>query len=199
MKISLTFIACLLLFNCFGQKIGLANSNKLEKIKKSDIFEITIGGFDELYKPIRENCCGYINIKGSIKSIKEDSIIIEISELKTVFIDDDIDMNKELLYDWKNENKLKSFHQNDIYVLKKYKSEKAIKTKKNLTAIGGILVLSGVFTSLNTLIFSNKANRKNLLIASAVQFGFGLTLAIAQSPKKHYFKKVDDPWRFKTY
>jgi len=194
MKSILTTIGCLFFLSSFGQQIGISNSKNNLKIIDSNVIALTIGEIDDTKN---ERCKGCITLQGSIKSVIKDSITFKATKLDLSWqnknVKNDLDFNQN--------NQLYTIHQNDICCINIYKSEKTMKRNSNILTVGGLLMVGGIITSINTLSFAKKGNRKNLLIASGVQFCLGLVFAISSSAngKSYSFKNVDDSYRFVNY
>ena len=133
-------------------------------------------------------------MKGYVNSISNDSVLLNVTNLSINSIIDD--SSKEMVYNWENENKLKSISQSDILYLTRYKSKKAKKIRNALSITGGILLFGGAITTLNTLLVGKKGNRKDLLIIGGIEAGAGIILGLSSVKKDYYFKNTDDPWRF---
>jgi hypothetical protein len=133
-------------------------------------------------------------MRGNIKSINGDSVMINVSNLSINNVIND--SNKAMTYNWENENKLKSISKKDIIHLTRYKSKRERKFRNGLSATGAILLVGGAITALNTLMVEKKGNRKNLLLLGSIEMGAGFIIGLSSVKKKYYFKNSDDPWEF---
>ena len=111
------------------------------------------------------------------------------SVFKQVLTSTDINLNSTYF----NNSTNKSIAKKDIIYLKDYTSKKNKKLRKTLSAVGGLLVLSGIATSINALLFADN-NKNDLLIASGIQFGIGLIIGFSSSKKRKELTGVSDPW-----
>lgn len=173
--------------NAIAQVFTMSNSSKTKEIKASDILRINI---------INNNaeCSTYYTYYGALKDVSDDSIAIQAKyyRITTNFYNPNAVLEPNIEYN----NHLVMINKKDISDVRKFKSLKDIKRKTNLSRLGGVLFISGGITALNALLFANGKSRTNLLIASGVQAVAGISLGIATHPKKHKFKKTDDPWKF---
>ena len=180
-----------LAFNTNSQNLFLTNGAKKIKVKENALFEITISNS----QTIEKNCCDYMDLKGKIKSIEGDSLLMELitvrnvtiqgeKSIESVFKSESIALNKKIAL-------------KDILYVKHYKSAKNSKTKKTLQIIGGVLMVTSGATALNTFAVSGKQNRGNILLSAGIQLGVGAIFIGVGKSKKRYFKTTDRPWEFK--
>lgn len=191
-KTILTILTSFLMVACYGQTMNFSNSSKSKTIKQSDIVEVIL---DEIEEEQEVGCCDYTMMFGNIVSVNKDSILMNVNEY-SLHTKSKLS-NHVMIFDWEEGPQLLSVSKKAIAYLSIYKSKKKVKTKENLSLIGGLLIVGGTLTAVNTLLVGDKGHKKNLLIAGGVQVGLGLTLAIASgSKKKYYFKGTGDPWKF---
>ena len=141
------------------------------------------------------NCCDYIKFEGHLTRVFPDSLQFNFQK-STIW--QDLNSGTSLLENpefW-SDTPLKTIAKSDIGYLTQYKSEKNRKSKEALGAIGGLIAIGGVLTGVNALIFADGDSRNNLLIASAIQLGVGLTVGLSSSKKSMQFKEIEDPWQF---
>ena len=95
-----------------------------------------------------------MDLKGKIKSIEGDSLLMELitvrnvtiqgeKSIESVFKSESIALNKKIAL-------------KDILYVKHYKSAKNSKTKKTLQIIGGVLMVTSGATALNTFAVSDR-------------------------------------------
>lgn len=191
MKIILLLLTISTAFQATSQSITIYKSN-VEKTIDSDHY-LDIGVVKELNKEKRK-CCNYISYQGQLISSQDDSLLIDMStaSIKKDFNSISVDYDAHYL----DNEAQKLIAKKDILFLNHYKSKNAKKTKSTLTRIGGAVMLSGIFTAINTLIFADN-NKSDLWLASGIQFGAGLILGVSTTQVEKYFITEKDPWNFK--
>ena len=190
MKNSITIAAvCLIGLNSFGQGLRLTRGLETKEFKGNSVFEMVLAEED----PTRNRTyCDYLELVGTFKSVKGDSLFLQLSSLVDHRLIDDASIEQSLLFHSNVRNYPVSTNQ--IVFLKRYKSDKSRKARQKLGVAGGILLFTGAATALNALVVKGKSNKNNLLLSGGLQIGLGIGFGIASTAKKYYLKNRSDQW-----
>ncbi|MBK8055272.1 MAG: hypothetical protein IPK35_18870 [Saprospiraceae bacterium] len=186
---TITFFLICLGFQAQGQEFSIFNQTGKKKISHTDILDVYIS--KELPS---KNICNYSLVTGRLISMVNDSITIDVTKIQV--FSKEAAFQTQLSYDWQNQNYKKTFAKDDIALLKIIKSERKRKRNEAMSATGGLLLIGGALTALNTFIFVEKGHRKNLLIASGIQVVGGLVIGLSSTTKRYQFKGSQDNWQF---
>ena len=161
MKNSITIAAvCLIGLNSFGQGLRLTRGLETKEFKGNSVFEMVLAEED----PTRNRTyCDYLELVGTFKSVKGDSLFLQLSSLVDHRLIDDASIEQSLLFHSNVRNYPVSTNQ--IVFLKRYKSDKSRKARQKLGVAGGILLFTGAATALNALVVKGKSNKNNLLLS----------------------------------
>lgn len=141
-----------------------------------------------------KKCCDHVSFEGYFTSLLKDSLRFNFSKSIAYrqLQNEKSEFNPLYLNDYSNI----AIAKKDIVRITEYSSKKNMKARKNLVGIGGLIIFTGIVTSLNALIFAG--NKKNdMLIAGGVQLGTGIVLVKSSIKRKRQFTLYDDPWRIK--
>lgn len=182
----LSILAFLFVFSFtegFSQVLEIYNSNSEIQIHPTDYLEVGV----------KFDYCDYIDFSGYFVSETKDSIKFDFigAQIFKELGDSSIE-NKSTLADGNTYNVIAK---KDIDYISIFKSTKRRKVNQNLNTINGLLLLGGLGTTINALIFVKM--KKNVLIAGGVQFVVGLIGVLITNEKTRKFKIKSDPWKFK--
>lgn len=175
--------------SCFGQGLRLTRGLETKKFKENSVFEMVLAEED----PARNRTyCDYLELVGTFKSVKGDSLFLQLSSLVDHRLIDDASIEQSLLFDSNVRNY--PVASNQIVYLQRYKSLKRKKAKQNFGIAGGLLIFTGAATALNGFVVKGKSNKNNLLLSGALQIGLGISFGIASRSEKYYFKSRIENW-----
>ncbi len=187
MKIYITFMFLLISVFCYAQELNIFKSKTSHKIFSTDFLEVGVKINSD------ETCCNYIHFEGTLTSFSKDSLAFNFF---TSVINQKLNSSLNTFnLAYLNDNSNKIIAKDDILYIADYKSEKSKKTRENLSILGGIIMIGGLVTSLNALIFADN-NKSDLLLAGGIQFGTGFAMGLGFNKSKKRFEAVDDPWKF---
>jgi hypothetical protein len=175
----------------FSQNLKISDYTKVKSINKNSVVKAIIAQNEKVNG---KDCCDYEIFKGSIESVKRDSLTLKLSEIYVKKYIDNTPVKYELLFPRSANEKTLAIK--DIYYIDNYKSEKSYKRIKRIKAIGGLLLFTGTVTALNNFLVKEKTNKKTLLISGGIQFGTGIALASLQKHKRYYLKRNSEIWHF---
>lgn len=177
---------------CHAQELQITNGKKVKEFDFNDKFRFKLE--DSLRT---DEGTGYYEFFGSVAEASDDSIRINLVEYHSHF-------DKDLKLQWNNFRTLPyptqfKFAVKDISAMQHYKSTKSSKGKIMIWGFGTALIFTGLMTSANTLIVSDKQSKKTLLWSGVVQLGAGITMTSLGKARWYRFSKGPgpDPWRFK--
>ncbi len=171
------------------QSIKISNSTSETLIRPTDFLEVGVKINEDV------NCCDYIKFEGHLTRVFPDSLQFYFQK-STIW--QDLNSRTSLLEnpEYWSDTSLKTIAKSDIGYLTQYKSEKNRKFRDAFIGIGGLVAIGGALTGINALIFTDGESRNNLLIASVIQLGVGLTVGLSSSKRSMRFKEIEDPWQF---
>ena len=190
MKILYVLFLSFLASNICAQQFEISNSSKSKKIKKGYFIEMISGELGEVVP----NCCEYTQMFGYLDSVRGDSIYMKVNTMNINKSKDGLSLSEA--YQFEKLDIIQAIPKDDILYMKIYKSKKSQKRSNAFALVGGLLIISGSVTALNTFLVKDKSNKRNLFIAGGIQIGAGFILGISTNPSKYHFKKVNDPYKF---
>lgn len=190
MKHILFAFFCMLSITTYSQGLNIYNSKSQKHISTTDHLEVGV----KLSK--QDEYCDIIRFYGAYRSSTRDSITFEFDKSETQQLLGSKTTDRNWAY--MDNARMKSIGKDDILYMRHASSRKAVKNNKTLSTIGGLIVVGGIATAVNALVLADN-HKKHLLVASALQIGVGLSMAVIFSkPKARKFKETRDPWKFKS-
>lgn len=190
MKFILSGLLVVITLNINAQGYLFTNGKKSIQLNQNHFYDISIskGTTNE------EIEAAYNFASGQILSVEKDSISFQISTLEKHIKQDGFENNN--VSEWDSNQPINMIAKEDILFLSKYKSAKNKKIRDGLSITGGILIFTGLTTTLNATLVKKKGGRENVFYSGITQFGVGIILASFYRSKKYYMKTCSDPWRF---
>ena len=187
-------LLCSLGINTFAQTFTLSYilNDKGKTFKSGGFYEIILAENEEALK---NNCCEWTTLKGSLSSVTEDSFQMNLKSYEQRAIVDDVKIFHENYA--KEGSNFGSFSQQDIFSIRHYKSEKSRKRKNAFSGAGGVLIFTGVVTAINALIVKDDDSKKDILQSGGVQVGAGLAFVIMGNSKRYKLKGKDGNWQLR--
>jgi len=190
MKILCVLFLSLVFSNIFSQQFEISNSSYSKKIKKGYFIEMIVGDVGDE----NPNCCAFTQMYGYLDSVLKDSIYMKVENMSINRSQDNVSLSEN--YQWEKLHKIQAIPKDEILYLKIYKSKKSQKRSDAFAIVGGLLMVSGCITALNTFLVKDSSNKNTFLIAGGIQISTGVLLGLSTNPSKYHFKKVNDPYKF---
>lgn len=178
-----------------GQELVLTNGEQTKKFNFKEHFELKV-------RPHQisgdQNCCGYIVLNGQIEAVTKDSLLINVESFESHIKVDAIDFGKTMASVGPPARSV-NVPVDQIFSIKRYKSAKAKKRKRNLVAFGGIFLLTGITTAAHYFVVPDNKSSNRILVSSGIQLGASFLLFSLSAGSKEYKLKNTSPsgWWFK--
>ena len=193
------FILCLLFSfqnSLFSQELKIKRDGNVKTFNSGSLYYMVLSK-NKNYK--KDSCCDNTELTGKINSIEADSLGMNLFSInKTTVINDRKLEQNDISWQANFEKKIAT---KDILYFKNYKSFTEKNNKRRLNIIGGLLLMSTGVTLVNSFFVKDKVSRNNLYKLGALQIGFGMTLSIISSKKRHYLSglKIMDYCKLKSF
>ena len=187
MKIIFLSITTLLLAgNCLAQGLQLTRGNTIKNLTKDRLLEIS---FSE--EPGSGDCefCTSKTVIGTIEQVAKDSITMLIIEKSSYDNSKELKSTSALIYH--NRSVPYTLPSNGIFYIIDHKNKQRKKRKNIFGPIGGILLFTGIMSSVSAFIVSDKSDRKKVWSFGAGQVGLGVILIALNSKKKYGINHAD--------
>ena len=191
-KINLHFSFLFFTLILSAQTLTLTNGSMEKKLVSSGIYEIYLADSETDF---RNDCCNYTDLRGTLTNVTTDSIYMKLNWFAERNMIDDTKIAYSTVSQ-KGSN-YSSFAHSDIFSIRHFKSDKSKKRKQNLSTTGGLLVITGLVTAVNTFLLDNKDGRQILWQSAGVQGGLAIAFIIAGSSKKYQLKGGNPEWKIK--
>jgi|GEM_PF-2470465 len=186
------FILCLLFSfqnSLFSQELKIKRDGDVKTFNSGSLYYMVLSK-NKNYK--KDSCCDNTELTGKINSIEADSLGMNLFSInKTTVINDRKLEQNDISWQANFEKKIAT---KDILYFKNYKSFAEKNNKRRLNIIGGLLLMSTGVTLVNSFFVKDKISRNNLYKLGALQIGFGMTLSIISSKKRHYLSGYERSW-----
>ena len=171
-----------------SQSLSIFNDNHNIIFNEESVFEIVLSKtFDDKGVP----CCKIYNLVGKFSKIDQDSFDIKLNTYNFFESIDGVNYEKEI---FSREFGYKSiFAKKDLHSITQYTSLHNMNRKDNFNVLGGILVLTGLSTALNSL-FLAKGNKNSFYLAGGIQIGAGISFLLLSKSKTYKFNRDHNPW-----
>ena len=187
MKTPLLITLVILIFSSLAQSQGLQLLHKgKEKTLDQDKYYI-------IYTLNKQNDCPSKRFSGSILDHNKDSIKLSIDFFEKISCSDEYSDTYSRKYFKAQENWVAK---ESICQIDQWRSQKSFNRKDALGGLGGLATVSGIVTGLTSIFISDANIRENLLIASGLQLGVGVTFISFSFPHKTY-KTADNQTQLK--
>ncbi|MDW3646250.1 MAG: hypothetical protein R8P61_04230 [Bacteroidia bacterium] len=186
----LTIILSFVFTLSFGQELKISNGKREKAFPSSTVFKMIISA-GENYEA--QKCCNYQEIVGQIQSIGKDSIRMKLDEVWSQRNVEKFDYGEFL--ESPSGNIDFSFHRDSIRFLYGYRSLKAKNRKSIPEAIGGVLIVTGLVSGLNSLMVLDQESKNRLRISGAFEVGLGLLTIFLFQKKSYSFIHPSKPWK----
>lgn len=172
-----------------AQELILYSGEKVKSLPYSSIFEIGLGEPADK----QDDCCRTTTLEGNLLELKGDSL--------KMGVDNYMFRNRGGAFvphspfiSWIEEDQIR-FSIDDIYYMRKYRSERNRKRLKRISSIGSTLFFAGLTTAVTGLYLTDHKSKNAMLITGACEISVGLTLGIIGHPKVYKFKNANRLWR----
>ena len=187
----LTIILSLSLSFSYCQELKISNGKREKTFPGSTVFKVILS-VGENYEAGK--CCNYLEAVGQIQSIDKDSIRMILNEVWLQRNVEELDFEEHLQSIPGNIDF--SFHRDSLQFLYAYRSLKAKKRKSIPDTIGGILIITGLVSGINSLMVLDQESKNRLRISGGFQVGLGLLTIFLFQKKSYSFIHPSKPWKF---
>jgi hypothetical protein len=176
-----------------SQSLTLTREDKQIQFREGHLYEAVLSEYQD---PDDDCNCRYSTVLGKIVSVDADSITFLANRIQHRNLTGDIQVENRLTY--LNQKTHATFPREDLLYLKHFKSLKSKKTREGFTNVGGLLILTGIATSLSALAAPEKKSRQHVALAGGAQVGLGIVFAVVNGTKKYYIGNADPLWQIQS-
>lgn len=177
----------------YAQGLTITNGEKDKTFKEGSVFQLRLTNHDI---PQDGKITNWTEVVGIISQTTRDSFSMILKSYENNYTVNYVDVTDIITS--KMSNNYGVFSKNDLFSLRKYKSYKSKKRRDNLIGIGGILMFTGMITSMNAFLVHEGSNRNKILISGGIQVGLGIGSLIMYRPREYNFNCGNEFWEIKN-
>lgn len=193
MKFWTLFLLSLCSIGLSAQSLQLKKDKKTKEFDANTYYEVYLGEMDDREYG-EDGCCDYIRLETQLSHISQDSLTFAVD-----FFEEQKGLAGNTTLSSTNYAQPQSlvFAKSEVIQMHVFKSKSAFNRRETWNTIGGILVVTGLATSVNYLVFNKSDNKEDFLISGGIQIVTGSILGLLTKRKKYNLNDhLPKPWEF---
>lgn len=173
----------------YAQELSISKLTLTKSFDLSGYFEL---GIDKNKEGSKE-CCNTASLFGYIADVRKDHIVFNLVKGSSVYKSASLELSSLMIPETGNSEL--NIPKEDVALLRYFKSKKHAKRKEAFLITGGLLLFTGIATTIHYFILGESENKNRLLYSGGIQCGLGIGLLISSNTKSYKFKHTSDPWQ----